>query len=233
MTSTTPTPEEAMTDTYRNGAAMADPDRHHHDGDERVTHTHAGGKYDHAHDPERVDPQEQYLQEQEAAAAAPVGPAPDTRRQRPRSTLPVISEAEALDRIAALIHADGENLCPLGVRVLEVITQTARQPAEVAARLAKPSRLDRLRAFADSHRLPQTEADAVAGDYQGSALPRFALLEHFGGESFLTLHDTPDDAAGYHATQEDAGWVIEKLVDLDTGAELTAETKTSVTWTSP
>lgn len=178
---------------------------------------------------EQVDPQEQYLQEQEAAAAAPVAPAPDTRRQRPRSTLPVISEADALDRIAALIHADGENLCPLGVRVLEVITQTARQPAEVAARLAQPSRADRLRDIVDQHAV----GDELLVRYLGTPPQRFVLVERDGSGPFLTLHDTPDDAAAYHTTQEDAGWVIEKLIDLDTGAELTAETKTSVTWSSP
>jgi hypothetical protein len=201
MTSATPTPEEAMTET----------------------------------DPEQVDPQEQYLQEQEAAAAAPVAPAPDTRRQRPRSTLPVISEAEALDRIAAMLAGEDLEGAPALSAIDSIIRDTGRQPAEVSARLARPSRLDRLRAFAEGDsRIDRVQVDAYGETYRDSALPRFALIESSPTGAWLTLHDTPEGAATYHEAQPyGADCPIEKLIDLDTGAQLTAETKTSVTWSSP
>lgn len=187
-------------------------------------------------EPEQVDPQEAYLQEQAAAVERAL--APDTRRRRAPSVLPSLSEHEALDRIAALLHGlvgvrdEVGGLTTFEEHVAAIIAQTDRQAAEVAARLAQPSRLDRFETLAGDYDIDLESVRAQADAYQRSALPRFALVEHSAdGSPWFTLHDTPEQAAEYHHGQENAGlWTIVELVDLDDGSKLTAETKTAVTW---
>lgn len=179
--------------------------------------------------PEQFDPQEQYLQEQRDAAAAPPA-VPYTRpRQVIPNPLPALTEAEALDRIAAALHKVGpDGLTPIEREVAEVIAQTGRQPEEVAARLAQPSRLDRFHGVADDY---DTGHHTVA-PYEGSSPPRYVLAERdASGAAGLSLHDTPEAAADYHHGHSPEEWTIIELVDLDTGSRMTvAETRTAVTW---
>ncbi|MFP5319487.1 MAG: hypothetical protein ACLGI2_14495 [Acidimicrobiia bacterium] len=59
---------------------------------------------------------------------------------------------------------------------------------------------------------------------------RFLLVEvahRHDGLHWMSAHDSPDDAAAYHDSQEYAeDWLIVTLVDLDTGDTFEAETHT-------
>jgi hypothetical protein len=63
---------------------------------------------------------------------------------------------------------------------------------------------------------------------------RYALVEIYEGDSdhyWLSTHPSPKDAGEYSAsTEAESGFVPYVLVDLDTGAEFTAERAVSYTW---
>lgn len=62
-------------------------------------------------------------------------------------------------------------------------------------------------------------------------LARWLLIERsvYDGELYLTSHNSPDEAADYHDFQEYVDdWIVDALVDLDTGTTRMASTQT--TW---
>lgn len=65
---------------------------------------------------------------------------------------------------------------------------------------------------------------------------RYALVEYYDGPStarpWITTHDSIPSAFEYSAdTEEDSGYIADRVIDLDTGEEFTAHKHISYTFT--
>lgn len=88
-----------------------------------------------------------------------------------------------------------------------------------------PSRQDRLRELLGKYFAPDVDAEELLDDPEQYALIEgYPVSTHFS----ISTHGTKEGAGYYHAGQEDPGWFVEKLVDLDTGAEYVGAV--SVNW---